>query len=175
MESEFNVQIVADAHTPGPSDYSPRFPFSNGPQFSMRSRPPLAIPAPSGGYVTLKSTVGSGAKHTLSSRPPPPKIFLPPGPRYMPPAFGANGRGCGFSRARRAPKVTVTPGPADYKITPSALHAFGQDSPRTAFHNGGRSAVLPASDSPGPAVYSPRFYAKKGSPMWTIKGRHKSP
>jgi hypothetical protein len=162
MEADLSVVIVGGSPTPGPADYLPRLSFGGGPRFSMRARPAPAGPAPSAGYVTLKGTVGTGVRHSLSSRPPQPKVPVSPGPGYVPPAFGSNARGCGFFRAKPQ-KVQATPGPADYYITPGALHAFGENSPRTAFRDGGRS--------PGPANSNPRFRSKKRSPRWTKKGR----
>jgi hypothetical protein len=175
MESEYNVMILGNQQTPGPATYSPPSTFGGGPKCSMRPRISLAIPPSCGSYVTLKTTIGTGVKHSLSSRPPPPKVFVSPAPGYVPPAFGSKARACGFSHATPQ-KVKVTPGPGHYHISPRALNAFGENGPRTAFRGGRRSfATVAEPVSPGPAVYNPRLHSNNGAPRWTIKGRQKSP
>jgi hypothetical protein len=173
MEREFNINVLSWVPTPGPSDYVDRDHFGDGPKAGLRGRIPPVVYRVDADLVRLKSDMGEGHKYTLHGRPPRPSEFVPPGPKYLPPAFGEEGPEVKVPRSKPV-KKPATPGPADYHISPRALHSFGLETPRTAVRQGGPRVLWEPTYSPGPACYKVRHDAQRSSsPKWTIKGKYK--
>lgn len=174
MEAELNILIVGDRTPgPGPADHVDKSHFGEGPKCSMRPRHPENIPRLDPALVNLKSTLGQAPKYSLSSRHPEPKKFNPPGPNYVPPAFGANAPRVGFTRARVTQKIVKSPGPADYTPSPRSVNAFGTNSTRVGIREGGPRRLWDPTFSPGPANYLPSNPARSSSPRWTIAHKYK--
>jgi hypothetical protein len=173
MEAELNVNMLGWHATPGPADYVDRSHFGEALSWSMRPRVSVSVERLDPAYVRLPSDIGQGVKYTLQSRQPPLRQWVPPGPNYVLPPFGKGAGGARFSRDK-ARKPPETPGPADYRLHPVSVHAFGVNTPRTAVREGGPRQLWTTVDSPGPAVYKPLHEKPRASsPRWTIKHRYK--
>lgn len=175
MEAQFNVQIVGDRTPgPGPADYVDRDRFGDGLKYSIRPRVMPKNETVDPALVNLPTCIGKGQKHSLSSRYDPPNPFVPPGPNYVAPSFGADATKIGFTKSRQRTKIKKSPGPADYSITPVAAKGFGTESPRTNIRTGGPRVLWDTINSPGPAVYKPRYMeVRASSPKYTISHKYK--
>jgi hypothetical protein len=129
------------------------------PMCSTPSPLSLAIPSPSGSYVTLKSPTGTGVKHSLSSRGAALRV---------PPSFGSKARGCGFFGDRQKSESHIRS--RRFRPFPQSRPRVWGEWPAFCFPEGPRSFPLTAEQRPpGPAIYNPRDHSKKRSPRWTIK------
>ncbi|OHT16410.1 hypothetical protein TRFO_02653 [Tritrichomonas foetus] len=175
MEATFNVQIVGD-RTPGPApcDHVDRDRFGDGLKYSIRSRFPIPSYTNDPYLVNLPTTVGNVPKINMHGRCDPPNPFVPPGPNYVPPAFGKDAHSIRFKKDRKREKKKPGPGPADYTISRTAGKMVGTESPRTNIRTGGPRQLWGTIESPGPAVYKPRHDSTRASsPRWTIGNRYK--
>ncbi|OHT08060.1 hypothetical protein TRFO_23601 [Tritrichomonas foetus] len=174
MEANFNVQIVGD-RTPGPSpaDHVDRDRFGDGLKYSIRARYPIPEAHLDPTLVNLPTCIGTGHKHSLSSRHPEPNQFVPPGPNYVRPPFGKDARRTGFPRARPNPKIPKMPGPADYVPSPRSVHGTATESPRTHVREGGPRVLWDTVFSPGPACYKPQHMkVRQSSPRYSIAKKY---
>jgi hypothetical protein len=171
MEAEFNINVLGWVPTPGPPDYPKRLQLGDEARkwtIGDRFERPVDHDDPS--LLSLKTTVGQAPRYSLSSRHPHLKKFIPPGPNFQPPPFYKAAPQINFPHGVKAP-IPITPGPADYHLTPGCIKATGTNSPRPAVREGGpRQLWDPVEPTPGPAAYRARHpKAENSTPKWTIK------
>jgi hypothetical protein len=158
--------------SPGPAFESanPNYYKPRAPAWTLKSRPRDHIDDPGPGYVNLPSTLICAVPSLNQSRVH--VRDLPsretPGPGYLPPPFGTEGRGA-LMKSGHSPRLprNDSPGPA-YETRPP----FGSDARASACH--GRNAPSPATASPGPA-YNPDYRATHRGPAATLHGRPPDP
>jgi len=173
MESEFNVILIgSDKPTPSPQDYVYPSSFGKVPPIKIANKytPKSELISPS--LPNLSQSLCKGPKICIHHRPRAPEPFDTPGPNYIPPSFGKYSPRIGFTRARRAEKVNISPGPCDYVYK---NNNFGSGPSKTSIHSGISVNHWKTSDSPGPGAYSvkyERIIAK--APSYSIANRTES-
>ncbi|EAY10013.1 hypothetical protein TVAG_128220 [Trichomonas vaginalis G3] len=157
MEAEFNIYFLGNTgSTPGPSDYSPTYKFTDKKGISISPRymknpkpydPPLAA---------LPTTIGKGPKVSIGSKYKEPKNLQTPGPNYVPPDFGQV-NGVKFPRAKKPKDKSIdSPSPQTYHFNYGTDIGVGRvpatigNAPRKNLFNGD-------PDTPSAGNYSPRF------------------
>jgi hypothetical protein len=163
--------------SPGPAHYHIKRRFKNNcPPILMRSRHPDHIERLDPALVNLKGHFGRVPKVHLHYRTDTQDKFIPPGPNYMPPAFGVEGHKVGFPRA----VTTAVPRPSTSRplsaLTPLGLASSPEHTPGPGpgkystrwqeFDGDGKNgqSIIGEHDfeydkihSPGPAAYRPRY------------------
>ena len=174
MEAEFNVYRVGPPDmNPGPAAYytggdmyRPNKGVTISPRLSMQNN------QTNGRYVSLPSTIGQGPKISLGSRfkEVKPK-FIPPGPTYVPPAFGSKCPRFSFPKAKPR-KIKPTPGPATYKVRYPSLVDSNHEC--TIPHSP-RQSSFPKSQNDA-MILSPRYdKVQKKAPSYPIAQKPKPP
>lgn len=139
----------------------------------MKARREAAPSQPSAPYLEIPSRIGEGPRHSLSSRHERPRPETP-GPSYVPPPLGTDGRGAslkGSKGSARDPKKEV-PGPGTYSPSPR----FARDAPKFTLHKRTGDVFGSTSAGPGPGAYSPDYAAGKArAPAPTLHGRPEPP
>jgi hypothetical protein len=195
MEKEFIAHMsksVCESRSPGPAAYHISRKFKNRtPVIRMRSRLPEKTEQLDPAYVNLKPHFGRVAKVHMHVRTDTAQKFIPPGPNYMPPAFGKHGIKVGFaphsvgtSRAkpeagdrpgtalgRKTVDDTPGPGPGKYYLR---LHEFDENGKRGQSILGHHDFDYDKLHNPGPSTYRPRYEKiLPAEPKWGIKGKYK--
>jgi hypothetical protein len=145
--------------TPGPGAYTPT--DSNrarGASYTLKSRHESVERPNTAPYRDIGSTVGAGPKISLSSRH---KVRVgddTPGPSYVPPNLGTDAQKSALSSRRAEPRDSRAdnPGPGAYSIAPK----FANEGTKSTLHQR-TSGGGPDHCSPGPAAYSPDYWAAK--------------
>lgn len=104
---------------PGPGEYAMKSTFgTEGIKSSFGGRPRDKEVQSSAGYENIGSTIGQGPKWSFHGRPKErASSSQSPGPDYVPPSFGMNGRKSAFHGYTKETKTSdITPGPGEYQI-----------------------------------------------------------
>jgi hypothetical protein len=177
-KSTFHIrpQVATSSSTPGPGQYSPGNKIlGDAPKFTMKGRPELQAQRLDAPYQTIPSSVGAGPKISMVSRHAEKGPTETPGPVYMPPSLGADGRKSSMAGRHDAGRDSRldNPSPAAYNITPT----FANDAHKFTLHQrtGGQNDQ---SVSPGPGQYQPNIDAmlpKAPAPTMHIRPPLKGP
>ena len=173
MEAEFNIYRVGPAEkNPGPaaydirgSMYQPNKGVAISPRLNRQNN------QTNGNYVSLPSTIGQGPKISFGYRSKELKKFIPPGPSYVPPAFGSKCPRYPFPKAPVKRDYGCGPGPAGYSVRYPSLVDSNHEctiprSPR-------RTSFL-KSDTNGAPLLSPRYdKVQKKAPTYPIAHKPK--
>ena len=156
---------------PGPGAYDVSGSIGKGPKFTMKSRHESSVRPITAPYRLLPSTVGQGPKISLASRYEVRFHEDVPGPDYIPPALGSDGKKIAMSYRHNEVKDSRSdnPGPGAYAIEPK----FAKDAQKFTL-KGRIEDKGQESSSPGPGAYLPDFNAvKRRSPSPTMHIRPK--
>jgi len=148
---------LSNTVTPGPGQYEPTINKST-PSFTIKSRHETELRPISAPYILLPSTIGTGPKPKLASRHFLKDTKNTPGPNYVPPSLGSEGKKIAFGVKHIQNKGSQhdNPGPGAYDVPPM----FSKQSLKSTLH--GRTYINNnESISPGPASYMPNIDAVK--------------
>lgn len=172
MEKQYVTHLTkaaAENASPGPAKYGvvKEFAGRTAP-IKMRGRTELSKEVLKPPYYKLKSTLGDVPKISIGPRCDTSLRFVPPGPSYVPPAFGSGARKVSMSPApayrivlkngttvkRKDKNETPGPGPGRYLIREKTFDGDGKKGIKiTGAHN----FALGGPYSPGPAAYKPNL------------------
>lgn len=96
--------------TPGPGAYFPPSDFGSAPQWTIKHKYPSKLNCNRAGYEALPSSIGTGPKYSLSSRPKERAVTATPGPNYMPPKLGSEAPASALHQ-KMVDRSEVPPGP----------------------------------------------------------------
>ncbi|KAK8887625.1 Outer dense fiber protein 3-like protein 2 [Tritrichomonas musculus] len=185
------------AGIPGPGKYNTRPEFEGQtPVIRMKGRHSLAQETNNAPYYNLPSSIGKTTKINMHGKSDTKNKFTPPGPSYIPPAFGSDAKKIGISPPvfntsksrrsassassrgatslgrRRNPDETPGPGPGKY----STRAEFGvPKSSHGVRIKGTHDFRYLTADSPGPAAYKPKYEkVMPAAPKYKMKARPKA-
>jgi len=156
---------------PGPGAYDVSGSIGKGPKFSFKGRYETTARPVSASYHTIPSTVGTGPKFSLSGRHDISHSQDTPGPGYIPPPLGQDGKKITMSYRHNETKDSRVdnPGPGSYSIEPK----FAKDANKFTLR-GRNDMKSTESASPGPGAYLPDYnFVKKRAPSPTFHIRPK--
>ncbi|OHS94376.1 hypothetical protein TRFO_39440 [Tritrichomonas foetus] len=162
--------------SPGPAAYAvPRKFKGQCPPIKMRGRHKLEQEPNKAPYYNIPSSLGKVPKVNMHTRTEEKNKFVPPGPSYMPPKFGADAHKIGIAPprtppdknrlvkgdngkmtplGRRNPDATPGPGPGTYSTRAHEFDGNGRCGTAIIGHHDFNYAK---NISPGPAAYKPRY------------------
>ena len=156
--------------TPGPGAYMPPSMFGNeSPKYTIKNRYKDRPNTTDGSFQNIPSTIGTGHKYSFGVRPKDSNKFVPPGPSYIPPAFGTDAHKSSFHSRGYEKKQESTPGPVAFD------DPTRKQSPRYTM----RPRIFMKDNdncSPGPGKYNPDYdKVLPGTRKSTITSRHPGP
>ena len=146
---------------PGPADYSIKSKLGESPRWSIKGKYETVFRPNTAPYRALPSSIGQGPKIALASRHKELEGQVTPGPNYVPPALGSDGKkvSMSFRYGTERDARAGNPGPGAYNISPR----FANDANKWTLKS--RTGISTTDISPGPAAYSPDFTkVKKSAP-----------
>lgn len=193
MEKEYIAHVTGAMKkwpSPGPAAYKISRKFKGKcPAIKMRSRREEKKEVLKAPYYNVKGKFGDVPKVNMHVRTQEKEKWTPPGPSYVPPAFGsdahkigisppaatkvrvrtADGTGTSLGR-RRNPDATPGPGPGMYL---TRTHEWDADGRRGCSILGHRDFNYDKKHSPGPGAYTPKFdKILPQSPKTNIRPKH---
>lgn len=167
---------IAKNASPGPGKYNTRPKFKKQcPPIKMKGRHVIEQEPIKAPYYNIPSSLGKVPKVSMHTRSEEKGKFVPPGPTYMPPKFGADAHKIGIAPprqrpdknrkckgedgkmtplGRRNPDATPGPGPGTFN---TRWHEFDGNGRAGTAISGHHDFKYDKTASPGPARYKPKY------------------
>ena len=169
------ARVTSSQVNPGPGAYTPSDATRRkAPSYTLKSRHETIDRPNTAPYRALPSSVGTGPKIALASRHAQRDGDNTPGPSYVPPPLGSDGKKIAMSYRHNQARDSRAdnPGPGAYNIEPK----FAREAQKSCMHVRTGDPMGINSISPGPGAYSPDYMTqKKRAPSAAMHIRPKDP